>query len=125
MDRVYKKMNMEECLREAFNKNAIISSDGLSADQFIYVSNDIAYYEDNGRLGRFGEAYNLLDSMEWTHGHEWYVLGYMTDDDVRAIKEMRTRPRAYDSDWVIQQLGEILGVDIKNINIYGWGYIYK
>lgn len=120
MEKVYKKMTMRECLTEAFTKNAIVSSDGLSADQFIYVSSDVAYYEDNGRLGFISKAYHFLDSMEWTHRHEWYVIGYMTDDEVRAIKEMRTSPRRYDIDWVIQQLGEILDVDIKRINIYGY-----
>ena len=37
MNRIRLQKSMKECLQEAFKKNAVISSDGLSDNEFILV----------------------------------------------------------------------------------------
>lgn len=88
MNKVSIEKSMKECLLEAFKNNAIITSDGLSNNEFIHVCNHKAYYEDGGCLGTFSETNELLNSQDWTHNHRWYVIGYLTEDEIKAIKDM-------------------------------------
>lgn len=110
MNKVHIEKSMKECLLEAFKNNAIISSDGLGSAEFIHVYQHKAYYEDGGCLGNFDDALELLNSQEWTHTHKWFIIGYLTEDEIRAISDMRSNPRVYDSFWFEHKLNEIIGM---------------
>ena len=109
MHKVEIEKSMKECLFEAFKNNAIITSDGLSATEFIHVCNHKAYYEDGGCLGYHSEAYELLNSQEWAHSHKWYIIGYLDEGEVKAIKKLREDLRVYESNRFERKLNEILG----------------
>lgn len=87
---------MYECLLEAFKDKALITSDGLAEDEFIYSYGGKAYYEDGACLGSFSETRELLSSQQWTRTHDWYVIGHLTEEDILKIKEMK-RIINYDS----------------------------
>lgn len=99
---------MTECLLEAFKNNAIITSDGLSEGEFIHVCGGKAYYEDGGYLGYFSETNEILSLQDWTHNHKWYIIGYLDEQEVRAIKEMRKNPMVYREFCYEEKLKEIL-----------------
>ena len=80
---------MKECLFEAFKNNAVITSNGLSSSEFIHVCEHKAYYEDGGCLGSFSETIELLNSQEWTRKYKWFIIGYMSDNEICAIKHLR------------------------------------
>lgn len=109
MKKVYIKKSLKECLTEAFENNAIITSDGLSSDEFIFVRNAKAYYEDGGCLGPFSETCGFLSSSGWAVRHEWFIIGYMTPEEKSAIDNLGG------SAWirlcVKEEVEKILGID--------------
>lgn len=108
MNTVILKNSMKECLLQAFKNNAIITSDGLSKDEFIHVCEHKAYYEDGGCLGSFSEANEFLQSQDWTHRYDWYIIGYLTEEEVEAIRVMRKKPRIYEN--YKEELNKILKI---------------
>ena len=112
MNKVKIEKSMHDCLLEAFKNNAVITSDGLGSAEFIHVCNHKAYYEDGGCLGSFCEAHELLDSQDWTHNHKWYVIGYLTEEEINAIKDMRKHTRVWESAWFEKELNRILGTKL-------------
>ena len=111
MNKVNIEKSMRDCLLEAFKNNAIITSDGLSDGEFIHVCNHRAYYEDGGYLGTFSETLDLLKSQEWTHTHKWFIIGYLTSDEVNAIRDIINDPNIYDSSRYQKELNKVLGVE--------------
>lgn len=80
---------MHDCLYEAFKNNAVITSDGLNSDEFIYVYKHRAYYEDGCCLGTFSETNELLNSQNWTHNHKWYIIGYLTHESIKELERIK------------------------------------
>ena len=113
MTRVMIEKTIEECLLEAFKNNAVITSDGLAQDEFIHVYNGEAYYEDGCCLGYFQKANSFLHSQDWTHNHKWYIIGYLTEEEVKIIKELRRNLRLRDGTYK-QELFRILGISAQN-----------
>lgn len=91
MNKVKEEKELKDCITEAFERNAIITSDGLSADEFIFVSNLKAFYEDGACLGGYHETLEFLNSMEWVHRYDWYVIGYLDNSEITRINELRKR----------------------------------
>lgn len=113
MKRVMIEKTMEECLLEAFKNNAVITSDGLAQDEFIHVYNGEAYYEDGCWLGYFQKANSFLHSQDWVHSHKWYIIGYMTEEEIKAIKELRKNLKLRD-DTYKQELIKFLGMSAQD-----------
>lgn len=104
MNRIRLQKSMKECLQEAFKKNAVISSDGLSDNEFILVINGKAYFEDGCCLGSYSRTFEVLASQEWTKRYPWYVIGYMNEEEVTFLRESMKKPRCYESVWLEQQI---------------------
>ncbi len=100
--------SMKECLLEAFQNNAIITSDGLEETEFIHVCEHKAYYEDGCCLGTFSEAYALLNSQNWTHRYKWYIIRYLTEDEIIAIKKLKNKLKPYEIHSYNKELNKIL-----------------
>lgn len=113
MKQVMIEKTMKECLLEAFKNNAVITSDGLSQDEFIYVCGHEAYYEDGACLGYFLKVCEFLNSQDWTHSHKWYIIGYMTENEMKGIKELRKNLRLRDGTYK-QELIRILGMPAQD-----------
>lgn len=109
MEKVCIKKSLKECLTEAFKNNAIITSDGLFSDEFIFVRNAKAYYEDGGCLGSFSETCDFLSRSGWAVRHEWFIIGYMTPEEKSAIDNLS------ESVWrrlcVKEEVEKILGIN--------------
>ena len=104
------KKSMKDCINAAFTEHAIVTSDGLNDGELIFVANGKAYYEDGGCLGSRCETLDLLNSMEWARKYEWYVIGYMTKEEYKQIKQLCCSQDLYDSNKFAAKVREILGV---------------
>lgn len=114
MKKVRIEKPIKECLREAFKNKAVITSDALEPTEFIYVRGRRAYYEDGGCLGSFCEAHEYLSSQRWAN-NKWFIIGYMSEDEIQAIKELenlnRTLNKAWDGDWLKKEIMNILNME--------------
>lgn len=108
MRQVRIEKTLYECLFEAFKNNAIITSDGLASNEFIHTCNGKAYYEDGGCLGSLSEANELLSSQGWANEHKWYIIGYLEEKEIQAIKDMRNKPKVYDSFSYEEEINKII-----------------
>lgn len=100
---------MKECIFEAFEKSAIISSDGLEPDEYIFVCNGKAYYEDGGCFGTFWATRNFLKSQEWANKHKWFIIGYMEPDEVKEIERLMEVDPVHSRLDYKEELSKILG----------------
>ena len=113
MNKVCIEKSMKECLFDAFKNNAIITSDGLGTTEYIHVCNHKAYYEDGGCLGTFSETNEFLNTQDWTHNHKWFVIGYLTEEEVKTIETIRKNPRIYESCYRYEkELNNILHIEV-------------
>ena len=60
-------------------------------------------------LGTFSETNQLLSSQEWTQCHKWYIIGYLTADEICALKKLR-KLHIYDSDIYEKELNKIISL---------------
>ena len=104
-----RQMSMKDCIFAAFHDKAVITSDGLAPDEFIYVFRHKAYYEDGCCLGSYSKTLELLNSQEWTHNYNWWIFAYLEDDDEKDIEELHKYP-TYSKDYKIE-LGRIFDKD--------------
>lgn len=109
MKKVYIKKSLEECLTEAFKNNAIITSDGLSSDEFIFVRNAKAYYEDGGCLGSYSETCEFLSRSSWASRCDWFVIGYITLEEKAAIDKLD--PSVWIRGRVKEEVENVLNLD--------------
>ena len=111
MKKVRIEKPMKDCLREAFKNKAVITSEILEPSEFIYVSQCNAYYEDGGCLGSFCEANEYLSAQSWANNYKWYIIGYMSEDEIQTIKELRKQNRTWDGDWLEKEVKAVLGIE--------------
>ena len=69
------EVSLQQGLYLVQNENKILKSDGLSDDEYMhYIPGLGICYEDDCVIGSdYHVAFIVLNSMEWTHNHKFYI----------------------------------------------------
>lgn len=110
------QLSLSDALMKCIREHALISCDKLEPDESIHCYNGGFYYEDGARIGEtYEDTLDFFNSQAWTKDATWFVVGYLSEEDVQQLKELHVAPGRYQPGYFEKAFAEL--TDMKDTRI--------